>query len=184
VLGPERGREPTAEDYDKALAAVEELKNLVSQEPAAEKVLNTLGRISAYSAFGPALVLMVLRTGHEAEMEKFDWLFRFFGAQEIRVDPFDYREADAVGAYKKRFEDVAFQINQLKKQAKKTIEGWPDGSTDRPSSLSRVNNICFTKQNRGVGNLVQVFDKFPICDSILAASAPLLAVAPELSTAT
>ena len=47
----ESKRTPTAEEYDAALQAIEELKELATNEPAATKVFNALRRLSAETVY-------------------------------------------------------------------------------------------------------------------------------------
>lgn len=49
--GRHEGR-PTAEDYDKALEVVEEMKSIAEKEPLTKKVLLELARLATKSAFG------------------------------------------------------------------------------------------------------------------------------------
>ena len=52
----------TAEDYDKALEVVEEMKKMVEEEPLTEKVIFKLARLSAKSVYGFQKLLTHLST--------------------------------------------------------------------------------------------------------------------------
>src|ERR1039458_916462 len=51
------GREPTAEEYDKALEAIEELKSLVESEPTSDKILRVMKTIAEKTRFGLMIAL-------------------------------------------------------------------------------------------------------------------------------
>ena len=53
-------RAPTAEDYDAALQAVEELVELAKNEPTSEKLFNAFARLSGKTVYGVTSVMNVL----------------------------------------------------------------------------------------------------------------------------
>lgn len=83
------GKEPTAEDYDNALAAIEELKKIVAEEPSAEKVINKLKDLPLKAATGIELAFRFLGVGVET--------FSIAGA----IDPGN-KEGESIGGAMKR----------------------------------------------------------------------------------
>ena len=61
IWGEHGAREATAEDYETAARAIDELKEMVENEPAAEKVLYALARIGQTS--GKVLSLIMISIG-------------------------------------------------------------------------------------------------------------------------
>lgn len=51
---------PKAEDYDRALEVVEEVKKMVEEEPLTEKVLTNIARLAVKSSFGVAEVFAAM----------------------------------------------------------------------------------------------------------------------------
>lgn len=98
--GPE-GLELTAEDYDAALEALNELKELAAKEPAVEKVLATLGRLSAEAAMMVAYVI--------EESQQVGSALRNGSPSRTRTI-LEYKQAN--------FEDAAYKLRQLKEAAK------------------------------------------------------------------
>jgi hypothetical protein len=50
------GEKPTAEDYDKALEIVEQMKKMAEEEPLTEKVFSGMSRLAVKAGFGTAEV--------------------------------------------------------------------------------------------------------------------------------
>ena len=101
------GRETTAEDYDAALAGLEELRKLATQVPATEKIFNIFGRLSVESA-----VLLVYALGGIKDVIIHD----------LKGGKFENPSSDAalkVLSHKERFEDAAYQLSKLRKEAKR-----------------------------------------------------------------
>jgi hypothetical protein len=103
VMLSHEGKEPTAADYDAALAAVEQLKELVMNQPLAEQALNVFGRLAANSAQGLHMVGFILR---KAIHDDYDWNHTDMTSQKI-------------GNLGRQFEDAAYQLNKLKIDARK-----------------------------------------------------------------
>ncbi|MBI4094663.1 MAG: hypothetical protein HY435_00520 [Candidatus Liptonbacteria bacterium] len=61
----ESGERPTAEDYDNALAAIEELRKIASEEPGAERIINKLKDLPLKAAAGIELAFRALGIGIE-----------------------------------------------------------------------------------------------------------------------
>ena len=95
--GPE-GFAPTAEDYDAASAAVDELKELAAQEPVTERVLGILGRLSADAAMIVAFVMAQSYSKNEAKR---------YESMAGSID--EYRKIN--------FEDATYKLRQLRKKA-------------------------------------------------------------------
>lgn len=113
-------QKPTAEDYDNALTAIEELKKLVAEEPSAERVINKLKDLPLKAAAGIELAFRALGIGIET--------FTVAGV----LDP-DNREGEGIGRMMKRrwerdksthenedlglFQDAENNLTALKKRA-------------------------------------------------------------------
>ena len=98
--GPE-GFEPTAADYDAALTALEELKELAAREPVTERVLGVLGRLSADASMIVAFVMAQSPSKSKNEAERYE-------SMATKID--EYRKIN--------FEDAAYKLRQLKSKAK------------------------------------------------------------------
>ena len=96
---PKWGKEPTAEDYEDALGAVEEMKRLAKEEPSTEKVLKLIGRIAERTRDGTMVLLRALSpmpNGIDSQ--------RFLEKHESIMD---------------QLEDASNKLNELKNKAKK-----------------------------------------------------------------
>ncbi len=111
------GREPTAEDYDAALAAVEELRELAVQETPSEKIRDVFGRLSASSALaGWEFLWVMMGVG---DVIKDDYGIENFKDSSRKTDKLAFSKIDKVKAWRARFEGAAYQLRELKKNAKK-----------------------------------------------------------------
>jgi len=107
-------RKTTPEDYDRALEAVEELRQLAEREPDVLKALFKIARVANKSIEGVSYVLSIL----------------FVDIPKNIIDG----QAGAIPKEKAinheemmhRFEDVAFKLNELKKQAEKLAQEFKD----------------------------------------------------------
>jgi hypothetical protein len=98
--GDELGRKLTAEDYDKALEVVEEIKRMAEEEPTTEKILFKFARLTAKSAYGVQKILTYLSTLPDS----------FIATGGIKRE-----EKETL----KKFEDAASELRKLRDEAKK-----------------------------------------------------------------
>lgn len=112
--------EPTAEDYDKAFEAIEELKKAAEEEPVTMKVLYKLGRIAHKSALAVPIMLMAFG----------DLLPPSSGGNS------SLREANEEFLSTKVFEDAAARLRKMQKEGKE----WSESDAFFGTRMSRKPN--------------------------------------------
>jgi len=96
----ETGEKITAEDYDKALEVVEEMKRMAEEEPASKKVMYEMARLATKSKYGIRIGLTYLSTLPDA----------FWATAGLK----DERK-EALG----KLDDAASELRKLKAEAEK-----------------------------------------------------------------
>jgi hypothetical protein len=133
AMNPESGkleswRDATAQDYDQALAALEELKTLAEQEPASRKIFGVLGRLSVTAA---EMVMYIIKDSSSARSP--EWHDpRYWGSDEERnaaiedarlrkvgTDEIDARFWNTWEARRAAVENASYKLRKLEKEGKR-----------------------------------------------------------------
>ena len=112
-------RKATAEDYDRALKTVEELRQLAEEEPDVLKALFKIARIANRSIEGVSYVLSVLFV---------DIPRNIINGQAGAIPK---EKAISHEEMMHRFEDAAFKLNELKKHAEELAQNFRDEELKR-----------------------------------------------------
>ncbi len=94
------GRKPTAEDYDKALEVVEQMKKMAEEEPLTEKVFSKISRLAVKVGFGIAEVFVVMAAPGAAMVTG-------------TATKLEYKKEDVL----KKLEDASTKLRELKAEA-------------------------------------------------------------------